>query len=295
MMVDTWDEIRTAYQVARLGTVSGAAEVLGVHHATVIRHIDALEKRLGTRLFQRHARGYTATESGRELLKVAQTTEEQFGQLISRIKGQGEAVTGELVVTSISGIARVLTPVFAAYQAAYPQVTIRFLSDMRLFRLDYGEAHVAIRAGVAPQEPDNVVQPLVRMQVGLYAAQGYVQRHGRPAGPADFPQHRFIGPDTAEPRAPFHRWLRDNVPPEAVLYRMTESAANDEAIRAGLGIGFMDSREARADSGIVEIMPPVPEWDSALWIVTHVDLHRTLKVQSFLTILKQQAQGWRCD
>jgi DNA-binding transcriptional LysR family regulator len=63
--MDNWDEIRTAYQVARMGTVSGAAEVLGVHHATVIRHIDALEAALGAKLFQRHARGYTATEAGR--------------------------------------------------------------------------------------------------------------------------------------------------------------------------------------------------------------------------------------
>jgi len=78
--MENWDEIRTAFQVARLGTVSGAAEVLGVHHATVIRHIDALEKRLGAKLFQRHARGYTPTEAGRDLLLVAQTTEEQIGQ-----------------------------------------------------------------------------------------------------------------------------------------------------------------------------------------------------------------------
>jgi DNA-binding transcriptional LysR family regulator len=69
--MDNWDEIRTAYQVARLGTVSGAAEVLGVHHATVIRHIDALEAALGAKLFQRHARGYTATEAGQDLLSVA--------------------------------------------------------------------------------------------------------------------------------------------------------------------------------------------------------------------------------
>ena len=39
--MENWDEIRTAFQVARLGTVSGAADVLGVHHATVIRHVDA--------------------------------------------------------------------------------------------------------------------------------------------------------------------------------------------------------------------------------------------------------------
>ena len=47
-----------------MGTVSGAAQALGVHHATVIRHIDALEGRLGVKLFQRHARGYTPTEAG---------------------------------------------------------------------------------------------------------------------------------------------------------------------------------------------------------------------------------------
>ena len=55
--MDNWDEVKTALHVARVGTVSGAAEVLGVHHATVIRHIDALEERLGVKLFQRHPRG----------------------------------------------------------------------------------------------------------------------------------------------------------------------------------------------------------------------------------------------
>lgn len=294
MMVDTWDEIRTAYQVARLGTVSGAAEVLGVHHATVIRHIDALEKRLGTKLFQRHARGYTPTEAGRDLLTTAQRTEEQFGQLVSRIKGQGETVTGELVVTSISGIAHILTPVFAEFQAAYPDVMIRFYSDMRLFRLDYGEAHVAIRAGQAPEDPDYVVQQLVRMNAALYASKSYVEAHGQPEGPQDFARHRFVGPVDPENRAPFNRWLRENVPSEAVTYRSGEPEANREAIRAGIGLGFLPVREGERDDGLVQVLPPQPEWDSTLWIVTHVDLHRTLKVQSFLATLKKAAAGWNC-
>lgn len=294
MLVDTWDEIRTAYQVARLGTVSGAADVLGVHHATVIRHIDALEKRLGTKLFQRHARGYTPTEAGRDLLTTAQRTEEQFGQLVSRIKGQGETVTGELVVTSISGIAPVLTPVFAEFQAIHPDVSIRFYSDMRLFRLDYGEAHVAIRAGAAPEDADYVVQPLVRINAALYASKSYVQAHGMPEGPQDFARHRFVGPVDAENRAPFYRWLRDHVPPEAVTYRVSEPAANVVAVQAGLGLGYMPVREAEVIPDLVQVMAPIPEWDSALWIVTHVDLHRTLKVQSFLTVLKRAAAGWNC-
>jgi DNA-binding transcriptional LysR family regulator len=281
MTVDTWDEIRTAYQVARLGTVSGAAEALGVHHATVIRHIDALEKRLGSKLFH-------------ELLKVAQTTEDQFNQLVSRIKGQGETVAGELVVTAVTGISHILTPVFAAYQRDYPEVTIRFVSDMRLFRLDYGEAHVAIRAGGPPQEPDNVVQPLVRLQMALYASQSYVQQFGKPDGPADFARHRFIGPENLDHRAPFYRWLAAHAPHDRIIYRTSEPEAMEQAIRNGLGIGFMRSWEARQMKGLVEVMPPIADWDSPLWIVTHVDLHRTLKVQSFLATLKEHAQHWVC-
>ena len=290
--MDNWDEIRTAFQVARLGTVSGAADVLGVHHATVIRHIDALEKRLGAKLFQRHARGYTPTEAGRDLLSVAQTTEDQFAQLASRIKGQGEVVSGELLVTAITGIADLISPVFAGFEAAHPQVLIRFLTDMRVFRLDYGEAHVAIRAGSQPQEPDYVVQPLTRLRTALYASRAYVEAHGTPSGIEDLARHRLICHDNPESRAPFYRWLRAHVPDEAITFRITESEAAYEAVRAGLGIGFLPFRIGTTDPGLVEVMPPQSDWEAPLWIVTHVDLHRTLKVQSFLTHLRAAAAGW---
>jgi DNA-binding transcriptional LysR family regulator len=291
--MENWDEIRTAYQVARLGTVSGAAEVLGVHHATVIRHIDALEKRLGTRLFQRHARGYTPTEAGRDLLTVAQTTEEQFVQLGNRIKGQGETVGGELVITSIAGLSPLLVPVLASFQAKYPEVMVRFLTDMRLFRLDYGEAHVAIRAGAAPEEPDNVVQPLVRIKTGLYASKSYIAAHGLPANEGELALHRFITPDNEAVRASFYRWLRDHVPSDRLIFRTTEPQAMERALRDGAGIGFLSAYLAEGVTDLVEVLPPRPEWESPLWIVTHVDLHRTRKVQAFVAHLKEAAKGWR--
>ena len=290
--MENWDEIRTAFQVARLGTVSGAAEVLGVHHATVIRHIDALERRLGAKLFQRHARGYTATEAGRDLLAVAQTTEEQFAHLSSRIKGQGETVSGELVVTSIAGMADLLTPVMVSFQHKWPEVRVRFLTDMRVFRLDYGEAHVAIRAGTGPEEPDNVVQPLARIKSGLYAAQSYVDRFGKPASEADFLGHRFVCSDNEATRAPFYRWLRATVQPDQIAYTATEPAALEEAVRQGAGIGFISAFRAAPDPGLVEVLPARTEWEAPLRIVTHVDLHRTRKVQAFLTHLKDAAKDW---
>ena len=284
--MQNWDEVRTAFQVARMGTVSGAAEVLGVHHATVIRHIDALEKHLGVKLFQRHARGYTPTEAGTDLLRVAQATEDQFGQLVSRIKGQGATVSGDLVVTSLAALAPRIAPLLVAFQEEYSTVVVRYLTGDRLFRLEYGEAHVAIRAGAAPDQPDNVAQPLTDQATGLYASKAYVAKHGVPATSEEYASHRFVGHEDAESRAPCFRWLTQNVARENVVFRSDDTQALGLAVRSGAGIGFLTEQEAAEQHDLVQVAGPRPEWASPLWLVTHVDLHRTSKVQALVQFLK---------
>ena len=290
--MENWGEVRTAYQVALQGTVSGAADVLGVHHATVIRHIDALEDKLGAKLFQRHARGYTPTEAGDDLLRVAQATEDQFNQLQGRIKGRGEGVAGELVVTSLVGMAGQFAPVMAQFQRDYPNVIIRYLTGDRLFRLEYGEAHVAIRAGAAPEQPDNVVQPFFRHPFALYATRAYVEANGMPKSDSELAQHRLVSHDSLDTRAPMFRWLREQVPESAYVFRSSDMRAMTEAVVAGAGIGFVPVYEAKRHTDLVQIMPPRDEWASQLWLVTHVDLHRAAKVQTFLKYLKSHAARW---
>ncbi|WP_146584981.1 LysR family transcriptional regulator [Puniceibacterium confluentis] len=284
--MDNWDEIRTAFQVARLGTVSGAAEVLGVHHATVIRHIDALENRLGVKLFQRHARGYTATEAGHDLARVGQTTDDQFHQLVGRIKGRGAEVSGELLVTSLISFAPIMVPALVSFQETYPDVVVRYLTDDRVFRLEYGEAHVALRAGSTPEEPDNVVQPFDPLQIGLYASRAYVARYGMPQSEDDLDGHRFVAMDNPDSRAPFQRWLRTVVSYDRVVFRSTDARVLERAVLAGTGMGFFNAREVDAYPDLVEVFAPRPDWQVPLWLVTHVDLHRTAKVQAFLKHLK---------
>lgn len=292
MAAGHWDEIRTAFYVARAGTVSGAAEELGVHHATVIRHIDSLESLLGVKLFQRHARGYTATEAGKDLFRVAQTTEDQFSQMIGRLKGQGFAVTGELVVTSLPVFSRVLAPVLTRFQMDHPGVVVRYLTDERLFRLEYGEAHVAIRTGSAPEEPDNVVQPFVVAKVALYGSPAYLERMGRPENDGDLAKHHFVAHDNPSSRAPFYRWMQDNLPGNVRTFLATDQSAMAAAVDAGAGLGFLSQFERQRFPGLVQVMPPRPEWESQTWLVTHVDLHRTAKVQAFLAALKAAATDW---
>ncbi|MEQ8897201.1 MAG: LysR family transcriptional regulator [Roseovarius sp.] len=290
--MDNWDEIRTAFNVARIGTVSGAAEVLGVHHATVIRHIDALEERLGVKLFQRHARGYTPTEAGEDLLRVAQATDDQFSQLAGRIKGRGNDVSGELVVTTLGGLSHLLVPVLVDFQQEHPEIVVRFLTGERLFRLEYGEAHVAVRAGNPPDQPDNVVQPFHKQRITLFASEGYAEAHGLPEDVSEYHKHRFVSADDPKSRAPFSRWLRETVPVECITFRSGDVHAQRRAIREGAGIGFMSRLQAEEMGGLIEVTEPREEWAAPLWLVTHMDLHRTTKVQAFLAFLKDRAKAW---
>ena len=295
MIVDSWDEIRTAYHVAQAGTVSGAAEALGVHHATVIRHVNALEERLGVKLFQRHPRGYTATEAGEDLLLVARATNDQFDQMVSRIRGRGEEVTGELVVTSLHTVSPRLVPILTRFRAAHPGLIVRYLTGDRILRLEYGEAHVAIRAGAPPDNPDNVVQRFGTLPMAIYAAESYLSRRGVPAGEDDLAGHDFVSLDDAESRAPFARWLRERIPPERIVFRASDIRIMREAVVAGAGLGFVSCWDAPRWDELRQVLPSRDEWAAPLWLVTHVDLHRTTKVQAFTRFLKDAMRATHDD
>ncbi|MAL27015.1 MAG: LysR family transcriptional regulator [Croceicoccus sp.] len=279
MNIGSWDDIRIALAVARSGTVSGAAEALGVHHATVIRRIDALEAQLGTRLFQRHPRGYALTEPGQALLQVARDTDERFAQLAAQIGGAGDRIEGELVVTSLPGLSDLVMPRLIGLLRRHPGLRLNYVTDVRLFRLAAGEAHVAIRAGNRPTEPDYVVRRMTDLPQSLYATAGYLKDHG---DPADLARQRLALPGPEARNAPLMRWLAARTPPDAVVMTANDTAAREAVIRAGLAMGPLPPARA---AGLVEALS-LPEWSSALWLVTHVDLHRTPKVQAAVAALR---------
>jgi DNA-binding transcriptional LysR family regulator len=282
-----WDEIRIAYHVARLGTLSAAAGYLGVHHATVIRHIDALEARLGSKLFQRNPRGYNPTEAGLELLQVATKTEDLLLQLAGNLKGRSETVSGDLVVTSLDALSPQITPLLVEFGRLYPKVRLNFVVDERTLQLEYGEAHVALRAGSKPQEMNNIAQSVGRFPGSLFAHKDYVERYGMLLGDEDAVNHRFVGRITPLHRVPFQAWMSKYVPDECVVYKVSEMRSYQEAVLCGAGIGFLPMWASLSNPDLVQMYPSNPDWDSPIWLVTHVDLHRTAKVSALAGFLKQ--------
>ncbi|MEP2880131.1 MAG: LysR family transcriptional regulator [Roseibium sp.] len=281
-IMEHWTEIRTAARVARLGTVTAAAVSLGVHRATINRHIDTLESALGGKLFQRHAKGFTPTDLGRELLRIAETAGEQFEELHRTAKGQSEELQGDFIITSIATYASALMPILNTFAHKHPGLTIRYLVSDSLLRLEYGEAHVAFRAGGKPDNPDNVVREVEQIGMGLYAHSSYISEYGKPTGIDDLVNHRFAGSDSGTHRAPFLIWLHKTVPDHQIIFRANTISAMADAVQSGIGIGFLPRHTAEAHDDLIEVLPPQPDWISQMWLVTHMDLHRSTKVQAFI-------------
>jgi DNA-binding transcriptional LysR family regulator len=64
--------------------VSVAVEAIGVHRATVDRHIALLEGEFQASLFLRHACGYALTDLGKEMPEVVGRGDEMFADLARR-------------------------------------------------------------------------------------------------------------------------------------------------------------------------------------------------------------------
>jgi len=281
-----WSELRTALLLARHGTVSAAAEALGVHRATVNRHIDTLEAEFQTKLFRRHARGYSLTESGQEMLDVVGRADEMFIDLAGRNRGRSATLSGNLVVTALSGIASLITPALRDFHLAHPQIKLEFAASADLARLEHGEAHVAFRAGPKPDTPDYIVKLFRRIRFGIYASRGYISRRGQPTLD-DLTQHGFVGSLDQSSRLPFTHWIETHVGTEKVSLETEDPLVVHSAVKDGIGLGFVAEHEASGDSNLVEILPPSQDWSVPIWVVTHVDLHRTEKVQQFIEYIRR--------
>ncbi|WP_394690639.1 LysR family transcriptional regulator [Hoeflea sp.] len=287
--MDKWTELRTAYHVAKLGTVSAAAETLGLHRATVNRHIDVLEADIGGKIFIRHARGYTLTEIGHDVLRVAQKAEELIEDLAGRVQGGKTQIEGEIKLTILAPFARLLMGAIAEFRSENPQCRVDIDVGEDLARLEYGEAHIALRAGRKPEHPDYVVSKFGNVGFNIYAHNRYIARHGMPADPGDMAGHRFVLPMAPESRSPFASWIKENVKPDMIALSCRDLWAMEEAVFAGIGIGFVGDQLARGRGDLHAVLPPNGDWAVPGWIVTHVDLHRTEKVQAMLKYIKSNS------
>ena len=67
----TLQQLRSFCETVRLGSLTAAADSLGLARPTVWKQVHALEHHLGVQLVEPHTRGCQATEAGRLLADIA--------------------------------------------------------------------------------------------------------------------------------------------------------------------------------------------------------------------------------
>lgn len=284
--MNKWNEIRTAYKLAKLGTLSATAEALGVHRSTVMRHIDTLEESLNSTLFQRSDKGYRPTDAGLEIMRLGEVTDNQFSQLSSRLKSNEQILQGTITITIVSELASIIMPAIKRYQQLYPGMNVELIGDIRNFNLEYGEADIAIRAGEKPTTPDNIVRPLVETKLVFCAHKDYIDQYGL-ANNLNFSEHRFVTLKDRPEHLVWNEWIHQNVPENNLAILASNHQLLAHAIFSGCGIGVLPQKAVH-DSGELIEMPMEFDWQASVWALVHRDMLNMPKIRKFFDVLIEQ-------
>lgn len=123
---DRLKPLRAFCQVARLGSVSRAAEALYVSQPAITLQLQALERELGVKLFERIGRRLTPTREGNALYDLAKPLVEGIDALPASFREQIKGLDGgELhVAAGSSTILYLLPKIVEAYRKAHPEVRL---------------------------------------------------------------------------------------------------------------------------------------------------------------------------
>ena len=277
--------MRVLLAIQREGSLRKAADRMKVNHATVARALRGAEESLGTRLFDRSARGLTLTQPGEALLPYAQEMERQMLEVQRRLTGLDSDPSGKVRVSMPPSFAHsFFVPILVEFSRAFPDIRIDVIATNRFSDLTRQEADVSIRAANQIDE-DLVGRRLVEYVNAAFAAPDYIAAHPDLVSTGGAGCH-WIG------WGENNDWIAQSPLPSATArHTLPEIFMQAEAAAAGLGMVWIPAFLGDASPGLQRI-PGVPvEPSRSIWILLHNDLRRTARVRAFVDFFAD----WVCS
>lgn len=271
-----WDDVRIFLAVARNGQILGAAKALGLNHATVARRLTALEGALDSKLFTRKTNGSELSGAGERFLVHAEAMESAM-LAANESAGADSAIDGVVRVGAPDGFGvAFLAPRLGELTDRHKGLRIELVPVPRAFSLSRREADIAVTLE-RPREGRLVARKLTDYRLGLYAAQGYLDRRGSPATLEDLTNHQLVGyvedllfTTSLDYTAEFLKGWRSSL-------AISSAMGQTEAVRAGAGIGILHAFMAGGDAGLVAVLPE-HTLTRSYWTVVHEDLRNIRRV-----------------
>ncbi|MDP3762042.1 MAG: LysR family transcriptional regulator [Ramlibacter sp.] len=280
-----WGLVRSFLAALDHGSLLGAARALGSTQPTLGRHIAELESQLGTVLFERTGRGLLPTEAALRLADSARAMEEAAYQVARSVPRGDEGVSGTVRITASQPVACfVMPPVLAQMRLALPEVQVELVASNQVSNLLRREADIALRM-VQPQQASLVAKRIAKVTLGTYAHRDYLRRRGTPREPADLLAHELIGHDKDE--AVVRGFAAAGLPVrrEAFAFRTDDLVAYWEAVRAGLGVGFVADYLARLDTQLVPLLPSLRIPPLPIWLTVHREIRTSRRIRAVYDFL----------
>ncbi|HYR49349.1 MAG TPA: LysR family transcriptional regulator [Candidatus Eisenbacteria bacterium] len=184
------------------GGFARAAEALGLTPSGVSRAIARLEARIGVRLLDRTTRSVNLTDEGRLFYASINPLVLGIEDAVTRAAGSSGSVRGRLRVNTDAFTSRLLlSPHIRRFLELYPELSLELIARDQLGDLVAEGFDVAVRFGEPPSS-SLVARKLIDTRIVTVATPDYLERHGRPAKPADLANHVCIqvrDPVTGQP------------------------------------------------------------------------------------------------
>src|SRR5512147_44971 len=132
LAMDRWTEMELFVQVAETGSLSRAAESLGLSNAAASRHLAALEERLSARLVQRNTRRLFLTDVGEAFYRRCKPLLGELRDAEAAVNETALKPTGLLrVQASLSFSMIVIAPLLPQFVERYPDLRIEIVTSNR--------------------------------------------------------------------------------------------------------------------------------------------------------------------
>lgn len=273
-----WDLFQSLHAVMEAGSLSAGAKLRGLTQPTLGRHIEALERRLGAPLFVRSPRGLQPTELALELKPHLLEMSAAAQAALRDASGAASSVSGSIRITASDMVAvEVLPPILTAFREEHPGVVVELLASNATEDLSRRVADIAVRM-TPPTQGALLAKKVGDIELGFFATEDYLARHGRPGSFDDLQGHAVIGFDSPAYGVSELPGLNRPVGREMFSFRSDNDVAQFAALRAGFGVGACQAPLGKR-YGLTRVMPNVTVWRMTTWVVMHENLKSSRRMR----------------
>lgn len=281
-----WDDLRLFAVLARAGSVRRAGDELGIHASTVTRRLDAFERSLDVRLFNRTPAGLRITEAGSDALARVERVGRQIGDIRRIVQGRDRRLAGRLTVSLPEPIAHTfLMEEIAGFCQRFPGIELEFAGAGE--NLDAGRREVDVAIAFTDRPAEHLIgRSLGHYALAVYGTRDYLAAHDPFEDPeaCSWIEWDARGSTSADVR-PTH------FPRVPVKARCRNAMLQFAAVRAGMGLAVLPCvlGDPRPD---LERVPGVdPVRGPQMWALTHIELRDVARVREFMRFLAESFEA----